>query len=130
MLKKTLFFIYLAILTILSQLPSHDLPDVMIFPYADKVIHMIMYAGLTFLLFMAWPKYFEKRRAFIPLLIVIAWGLFMEFMQRFGNLGRSFEFRDEMSNAFGFFPGWLCWLLFGKWFSGLLDKLFIRKSKS
>ena len=123
MLKKVLFFLYLTLLTVLSLLPSDDLPDVMIFPYADKLIHMCMYAGLTFLLFLAWPERFRGRRAFLPLLIVIVWGLFMEFLQRIGGLGRSFEFRDEMSNTLGFFPGWLGWLWLGKWFSGKLDRL-------
>jgi len=120
MLKKILLFLYLALITALSQWPSDELPDIMLFPYADKVIHLCMYAGLTFLLFLAWPKIFAGRRAFIPLLLVIAWGFFMEFLQRYGNLGRSFDFFDEMSNALGFFPGWICWLWFGKCFSAFL----------
>jgi glycopeptide antibiotics resistance protein len=130
MLKKTLFFLYLALLTLLSLLPSDQLPNVMLFPNADKLIHICMYAGLTFLLFVAWPKQFSGKRAFIPLILVIAWGFFMEFMQRYGNLGRSFDFRDEMSNALGFFPGWLAWLWFGKWFSSLVDKLFSRRQQA
>jgi len=113
MYKKIIFFIYLLAISALSQWPSNDLPQITFIPHLDKIVHTGMYAGLTFLLFWAWPKYFTGRRQLLPVVIVIGYGFFMEFMQRYGNLGRSFEFRDEMANALGFIPGWLFW----KWVS-------------
>jgi VanZ family protein len=109
MAKKIIFFLYTLILTLASQWPSDGLPSFAFFPHADKLVHIGMYAGFTFLLFWAWPQQFSGRRQFLPAIIVIGYGFFMEFLQRYGNLGRSFEFRDEMANAAGIFPGWLCW---------------------
>ena len=114
MLKKILFFAYLALITALSLWPSDELPDVMLFPYADKLIHAGMYGGFTFLLLWAWPSKFAGIRQIIPLLLVISWGLLMEALQRYSHLGRSFDLTDELANSLGFFPGWLFWKLVNK----------------
>lgn len=109
MYKKILLFGYLVFITFLSLMPGKDLPDIMVFPYADKVIHACMYAGFTFLLLLAYPVTFSGRRQFLPFLIVVAYGFFMEMLQRISILGRSFDLRDELANSLGFFPGWLFW---------------------
>ena len=115
MYKKIILFAYLILITFLSLMPGQDVPDIMLFPNADKVIHACMYAGFTFLLLWAYPVTFSGHRQFLPFLIVVAYGFFMETLQRISVLGRSFELRDELANSLGFFPGWLAWkLLVGK----------------
>ena len=109
MLKKTLFFLYLTLITALSLWPSDGLPDIVLFPYADKLIHSGMYAGFTFLMLWAWPQKFLGFKQFLPFLVVMAYGLFMETLQRISFLGRSFDLTDELANSLGFFPGWLFW---------------------
>jgi VanZ family protein len=109
MFKKALFFVYLALITALSLWPSNSLPDVVLFPYADKLIHAGMYAGFAFLMLWAWPLKFSGFKQFLPLLIVIVYGLLMETLQRISFLGRSFDLSDELANSLGFFPGWLFW---------------------
>lgn len=107
MLKKLLFFAYLLLITALSLWPSDQMPDVMLFPYADKLIHAGMYGGFTFLLLWAWPVAFSGYRQFLPFFIVVAYGFFMETLQRISFLGRSFDLTDELANSLGFFPGWI-----------------------
>ncbi len=107
MLKKYLFFAYLLLITALSLWPSDNMPDVMLFPYADKLIHLCMYSGFTFLMLWAWPVTFSGYRQFLPFLAVVAYGFFMETLQRISVLGRSFDLRDALANSLGFFPGWV-----------------------
>lgn len=114
MLKKILFFAYLVLITALSLWPSDGLPDIKLFPYADKLIHAGMYAGFTFLMLWAWPRELSGAKQFLPLLIVIAWGFFMEVLQQYSHLGRSFDLTDELANSLGFLPGWICWRWFGR----------------
>ncbi|MFZ4546900.1 MAG: VanZ family protein [Bacteroidales bacterium] len=109
MSKKILFFLYLVLLTALSLWPSDGLPDIELFPYADKFIHAGMYAGFTFLMLWAWPQNFLGLKQFLPFLVVVAYGFFMETLQRISFLGRSFDLSDELANSLGFFPGWLFW---------------------
>ena len=109
MFKKILFFIYLLLIISLSLLPSNDLPDVTLFMYADKVIHICMYAGFTFLLLWAWPQKFKGSRQLLPLLAIVILGFTLEAIQELGNYGRTFELSDELANIIGFLPGWLCW---------------------
>jgi len=109
MLKKILFFLYLTLITFLSLLPLRDLPDIKLFMHADKVIHLCMYAGFTFLLLWAWSQKFTGIRQLIPLLAIILWGLLMEAIQGLTHLGRTFDLTDELANILGFLPGWVCW---------------------
>lgn len=114
MIKKTLFFIYLIIITLLSLWPANGLPDIALFPQADKLVHCCMYAGFTFLVLWAWPEKFTGNKQFLPLLAVILWGFSMEVMQGITNLGRSFDLLDELADSLGFFPGWIAWRLFAR----------------
>ena len=113
MLKKTLFYLYLVLITLLSLWPSKALPQVMLFPYADKFIHAGMYAGFTFLMLWAWQAKLVGMKQLWPLIIVVAWGMLMEFMQSATHLGRSFDMTDELANSVGFVPGWIGFRWFG-----------------
>lgn len=109
MYKKVLLIAYIVLITFLSLMPGKDIPDIMIFPNADKVAHACMYAGFTFLLLWAYPVTFSGHKQFLPFLIVVAYGFFMEMLQRISLLGRDFDLRDELANSLGFIPGWLFW---------------------
>ena len=114
-LKKILFYAYLLLITALSLWPSNHMPDVMLFPYADKLIHACMYSGFTFLMLWAWPVQFTGVKQFLPFIVVVAYGFLMETLQRISFLGRSFDLRDELANSLGFFPGWLFWKWTNTW---------------
>ena len=113
MLRKSIFLLYLMLITALSLYPSRGLPHIELFPNADKLIHLSMYAGLTFLMLWAWPGKFGKIRLFIPLFAVVCWGFSMEILQGLMHLGRSFDLTDELANCLGFIPGWIGWRWIG-----------------
>lgn len=112
MFRKTVFFLYILVVTVLSLLPANSFPITgsQLFPHADKVVHFGMYAAFTFLLFYTWPVRFSgKSRQFLPLLYVIIWGTIMEILQGTGGYERNFSHMDILANILGFFPGWLAW---------------------
>ena len=115
MCKKLLFFIYLILITTLSLWPSSEMPHIILFPYADKLIHAGMYAGFAFMLLWTWPVAFSGYRQFLPFVIVVAYGFFMETLQRISFLGRSFDLTDELANSLGFFPGWIFYKWINSW---------------
>ncbi len=111
MIRKAAFFSYLILITLLSLWPSDDLPDIELFPHADKIIHIGMYAGFTFLMFWTWREKLKGIKQFLPLLIVLVWGLLMELLQQSTGFGRSSDYMDILANCLGFIPGWLAWKL-------------------
>jgi hypothetical protein len=106
--------LYFSAIIVISLLPPDDLPNVVLFIFADKLIHCCMYAGLTFLLFWAWPERFNGNKFLIPLLLIAVCGFAMELLQGLLGLGRTFDLLDQLSNMVGFFPGWVVWLWFKK----------------
>ena len=115
LINSILFYAYLLLISILSLLPSDSMPDIPLFPNADKLIHMAMYAGFTFLLLNAWKGYFiDRNKWLIPVLIAL-WGIGMESLQSLKSIGRSFDLWDEAANIAGFFPGWLAVVVFQKY---------------
>lgn len=111
MYRRLLFIFYLLAITSLSLLPSNSLPSVKLFPYADKIIHLVMYAGFTFLMMWSWPRFFRGDRQLIPLFAVMFYGLGMEILQDLGHQGRAFETWDVVANTLGFIPGWIAYRL-------------------
>lgn len=107
--RRVIFFSYVVLITLLSLLPGSDLPSVKLFRHADKVVHMCMYAGFTFLLLRGWPRFFRGTLQWLPLFVVMFWGLTMEILQDIGQYDRSFEISDMVANVLGFFPGWFVW---------------------
>jgi len=105
MMRKLIFFAYLALITILSLMPSNDLPSVKLFSGADKIIHFLMYTGFSFLLMWAWPNFFRGNLVLLPLFAVMFYGLGLEILQDLGHEGRAFEIYDILANTLGYFPG-------------------------
>jgi hypothetical protein len=112
MIRKLLFFLYFILITVLSLWPSDSLPDLHLFPHADKIVHAGMYAGFTFLMLWAWPDKLTGYRQFIPLGAVVFWGITMELLQKYGTVDRSLDALDILANIFGFLPGWALWRIF------------------
>jgi VanZ family protein len=106
------FFIVL----VLTCLPGRDIPKIGWLDkiYFDKWVHIAMFGGLTFLF--CWPVYnsdfpTQKRiNYFIKIAIVAsAWGLAIEFIQRFYIAGRSFDLLDWAADTLGALIAlWFC----------------------
>lgn len=110
-LRITLSLIYLTIVAFLSLLPPNDLPDIPLFPGADKIVHTCMYLGLAWLA--CWSMHAEVKWKwyYIIILFSISWGIMMEIFQFLMHLGRSFEFYDIVSNSIGTLIGVLIYIL-------------------
>jgi VanZ family protein len=93
-------------------MPASDFPKINVFPYFDKLVHICMYAVLSFLLLWVWNEKKRKNNKIIILCIVFGWGLLMEIIQEVSHMGRSFDLLDVTANVFGFIPGLLVWKLY------------------
>jgi VanZ family protein len=100
-LRITLSLTYLSCIALLSLLPPNDLPEIPLFPGADKIVHTCMYLGLAMLF--CWSMHAEIRRVWYYLIILfsIGWGAMMELFQFLMHSGRSFEFNDMLGNILG-----------------------------
>ena len=113
-LRKTIGFIYLLNIAWLSLSPSYNLPVVNI-PYIDKVVHIGMYLGLSFV--SGWSfDIGHKRMKFMYLLVtgVFMYGVLMEILQRTMHNGRNFDFMDMIANLTGAILGILIYRYFDR----------------
>jgi len=98
--------IWLGLVIFASLTPSDKLPDFQLFKHADKVIHFVIYCGLS-LLFV--PSFLKARNYKISYLITvivsILIGFLMEYLQSTMSNGRSAEISDIIANCFGALAG-------------------------
>jgi VanZ family protein len=107
-IRKTFGTIYLVIIAVLSLLPSYDIPDLQLFAGADKVVHMCMYLGLSFLGCWSYDiGHHRMKFMYMLLAAVFMYGVLMEILQRTMHNGRSFDFRDMLANLTGAIIGLL-----------------------
>ena len=89
----------------LAPHPTGDL-DLPLFPGADKIVHMIMFGFLTFIILLETMKKKGWQALPLPLVGVIAllcalFGVGIEFAQRAMGLGRGFEILDILADTAG-----------------------------
>lgn len=121
-------FVFAAIVYLSLFRPSDDMQLPMLFEHMDKVVHFIMYAGLSFII---WYEFFRSHsgiksiKAFIAMFIIPAlFSGFMEYMQSKATDYRSGDIMDLLFNVLGIiFSNIICLTLF----SYLLGK---RKSEN
>ena len=114
-LRITLTLVYLSIVADLSLLPSDDLPELPLFPGADKIIHSCMYLGLTWLACWSLRAESKPKWYYFIFLFSVSWGAIMELLQLLMRMGRSFELFDILSNLVGTFAGLLLYILMAKY---------------
>lgn len=107
-LRKTVALVYLFVIAFLSLVPSGNIPEIPLFPGADKLVHICMYLGLSFLACWAYVGDFIRLRCMYTLLAaVFMYGVLMEILQRTMQNGRSFDFKDMVANLVGAIIGLL-----------------------
>lgn len=122
LLKKTILFLYTALITLLSVVPPSNIPKIDVIPYIDKWVHLGMYAGLSFLWLWVWKQKTNHYKYWIILLIVFGWGTLMEIIQGITHLGRNFEIADILVDVLGFLPGLFAWkIIQNSKFQALID---------
>lgn len=105
------FFIVAA----LVFMPGNDMPEAgwLDLPNLDKIVHAVMFGGLTFLFCLPicrsqYPVKLKYSTCMRIALAAIAWGIGVEFIQRFFVSGRSFEMADWAADTAGVLAAW--WL--------------------
>ncbi len=93
---------------VLSLLPksSIDSEKIKLFEGADKIVHFSMYFILMALWYFASKKILKtKRRKFIitGVIFSIFLGIILEFLQKYLDIGRSFDTFDIVANITGVF---------------------------
>ena len=95
-----------------THYPKMRLPG---FQWADKVYHLIAFAGLSFLLAWALPKHslHPTRHVWIAAALAIVYGAFDELSQSLVR-GRNTEFLDFLADSLGAIVGLACYFLIRK----------------
>ena len=96
------------IVAVLVFMPGEDVPSTgWLQTYSiDKLVHIFMFGGLTFLFSLPYLNarfsFAKKRNAFILISILfIAWGLGVEFIQKYYAYHRSFDLYDWAADTIG-----------------------------
>jgi VanZ family protein len=104
--------IWFIISTILLTIPGSDLPKSPLFdfPFFDKLVHLTMFLLLTSLFCFPVSRRFKNFSAVKPgfitvAVIVLAYGIAMEFVQKYFVAGRSFDVGDILFDGLGSFAG-------------------------
>ena len=112
---------FLSLLTVLAILwltlaprPLGDDPP-QLFEGADKIVHGIMFGGLTAMLLLDWQrKHFWREEKWLRALIYAVgaslFGIFIEFAQASMGLGRGLEVSDMIADTIGSFIFAIIWM--------------------
>lgn len=93
--------------------PNDQMPNVHFFEGFDKVMHFLFHATLIFLLLTyKLLKNAANWWAALSIVIELAFGLSIEYIQRALDTGRSFSVEDILANCLGLLVGIIIYLFF------------------
>lgn len=95
-LWRIMFLSYLIVLILVSVVNISDIDKVTTINF-DKLAHVIMYSGLSFLMLHA----FRQLNVFVVFLICAVIGTGLEFVQEYLTTTRMLDFYDILSNIIG-----------------------------
>ena len=102
--------IWVIVIYVLLTLPESDLPQSPVFDiiYFDKWVHIGLFATLVFLFSFPLKKSYSSQSSvyLFVVLAAIAYGIAMEFVQKFFTSDRSFDVTDMIADAAGCFIGY------------------------
>lgn len=109
---RIVFFAYTVVVFILTLMPIDPSTDqgflsIFKFPHRDKLVHLLMFLGMTLLYQIA----FRNKPKFQVFLLPFLTGVLIEILQFALDLGRSFDLLDILANGLGV---WIGLLLFPK----------------
>lgn len=112
----------------LSSHPFGD-TDVLLFPGFDKVAHGIMFFGLTLCMLFDTMRVRHWQELGLPAISLICIlgmgiGVGVEFLQRYMELGRGFEWIDMAADSIGAVIAAALWILFGGVLKQTEDEVF------
>ncbi|MEH0157028.1 VanZ family protein [Limibacter armeniacum] len=106
-----------------------DPPEAISIPYFDKVVHLGIFAGFSFLYIFgldhqAFFKLSFPKAVLLAIGFSIAYGGIVELIQLYFIPHRSGDFVDFMADIAGVLLGWTCYKPLMKWFEPLTSKYF------
>jgi len=111
--------IWFIISAVLLSLPGDDLPKSPLFefPYFDKLVHLGMFFLLSSLFcyplsLVAEKSAVLKSQSISISLCILAYGIIMEFVQKYFVVGRSFDVVDIVFDGIGSFTGMLAVIIY------------------
>ncbi|MDB4297813.1 VanZ family protein [Flavobacteriaceae bacterium] len=106
--RNSLYFaiICTVVVVVLSLTSSSNVPSLH-FTNADKLQHAIAYGSLSFFWIQAKHYYKVVVKVYIILLIIIAFGIIMEFLQWSVTANRTADVYDAIANTIGCLLGYL-----------------------
>jgi len=110
---KILAVSYTLWLTVISLLPLRGL-NVPSFKFEDKIVHFFLYFFLTLVWLKAYPPF--KQKVFHLFIIVVLWGIVIEFLQQNFIPNRSGDVYDALANTLGGIAGIFIFIRYKKWF--------------
>lgn len=116
-LFSVLTFLAICWLTLAPDPLGDDTPK--LFPGADKVVHAIMFGGLTIMMLFDWQRrhHWQKTvwgQATLYATSSAILGAIIECFQSYMGLGRGFEWGDILADTVGAFLFAAIWMLFQK----------------
>ena len=107
--SKIVAISWFIIMCVLFFLPGSALPEEhswMILIQIDKLVHIFLFA----VLFLTWRYAFysgQKHFTIILFIVVVAFGLVVEIIQKYWIPGRTFDLYDLLADTIGSIAGWL-----------------------
>ncbi|NLR61518.1 VanZ family protein [Chitinophaga polysaccharea] len=116
--------VWIILILIVCTLPGNDIPTNSFFEkvHFDKIVHFGLFGGVV--LFLSLGIYQQKRYispATLIMLVIIAaaYGLAIEFIQKYWAIGRSFDIYDVVADTLGAIAGiWVFKIVRHLFFSG------------
>lgn len=110
----TATFVILAVIAVLTLMPSSDVPSVRI-PHIDKLVHFLMFGGLSSVILMDYSR-FRRHLGWSQWIVVAslsaAIGGLIELLQDSMEMGRGAEWNDFIADTLGAFLLPLCFFPF------------------
>ncbi len=127
MMNRNYIYLIIWILVILyaSLSSPDDIPKIVLFSHADKIVHFLMYFGLSILLLVAcFRNRVQLKSLILSTSISFFVGLLMEFLQYSLTTTRSASVYDILFNFLGSFTGVLMYriLISGSAFDRIIFK--------
>ena len=103
-IKYSIFYSYLALVFYLTLTPGDKLhsldkagiSDYLAFDHSDKLVHLLMFFGLSFLF-----QFLKERRVIIYFLVPFLISFSIEILQGIMPFGRTFDWFDLIANSIG-----------------------------
>lgn len=117
--------LWILLILFLCTLPGKDIPSSSFLDkiHFDKFVHFGLFGGIVLLLSLAiyWQKKFISPLTLVILVIMTAaYGLAIEYIQKYWVIGRSFDMFDVLADTLGAIAGVWVFHIVRRWF--LADK--------